>query len=145
MNDDVRIVDPGSVPATGDKVMLANATGENGMVLCPACQKGSTWKEGEDMKTRGPMQYLTVPGRGKALVHRSCIPMMLQLMFPAPVPQPAEKTVQSSITITPVADKATEAFPTSTCGHFTDGKCAMDKTDCDGQCGAHAQRAADQK
>jgi hypothetical protein len=88
--------------AFGDKVMLVNKTDEHGMVLCPACSTGSTFKQGEDMKTRGPMQYLTVPGRGKALVHRSCIPMMLQLLFPQqPKPQSAEKTVQSSITITP--------------------------------------------
>ena len=100
MNDDVRIADEEGKDK--DKVMLVNKT-ENGMVLCPACQKGSTWKEGEDMKTRGPMQYLTVPGRGKALVHRSCIPVMLQLMFPAPVAKP-EEHVKSSITITPAPE-----------------------------------------
>ena len=119
VEDEFRFVDPMAPKASplvkqpdtgafGDKVMLVNAT-ENGMVLCPACQKGSTWKEGEDMKTRGPMQYLTVPGRGKALVHRSCIPMMLQLLFPVAKPQPAGKTVQSSITITPAPATAPAA------------------------------------
>jgi hypothetical protein len=113
---DFRFVDPMGPKASpwvrpepakpfGDKVMLVNAT-ENGMVLCPACQKGSTWKEGEDMKTRGPMQYLTVPGRGKALVHRNCIPVMLQLLFPVPAPK-AEQHVASSITITPAPEAAT--------------------------------------
>jgi hypothetical protein len=91
-------------PEEKGPVMLVNATDEHGMMLCPACQRGSTWKEGEDMKTMGPMQYLTVPGRGKALVHRVCIPTMLQLLFPAPKPRAAEKTVQSSITITPAVE-----------------------------------------
>ena len=112
VDDVVRYIDPMGPKASplvkqpdtsafGDKVMLVNKTDEHGMVLCPACQKGSTWKEGEDMKTRGPMQYLTVHGRGKALVHRSCIPMLLQLLFP--VAKPEESQVKSSITITPMA------------------------------------------
>lgn len=131
----------------GDKFMLVNATDEHGMLLCPACGKGSTWKEGEEMKTRGPMQYLTVPGRGKALVHRCCIQLALHLLFPAPAAPKAESQVKSSITITPVSaiQEAKDPFPTSTCGHYDGGGCKMDKTECDGHCGDHASRAIEKK
>ena len=115
VDDAVMYIDPMGPKASplirdpGEKgpFMLVNATDEHGMMLCPACGKGSTWKEGDDMKTRGPMQYLTVPGRGKALVHRCCIQLALQLLFPAPAAPKAESHVNSSITITPATETPT--------------------------------------
>lgn len=56
--------------------IIVNKTDKDGLLLCPACGKGSIWPEGDRFRT-SPMQRFMLPGKIDALVHQSCIARLL--------------------------------------------------------------------
>lgn len=81
--------------------IVGNALGPNGEVLCPECGRGAVWKNPEDGKMyTSPMQKMEIPGKVKALVHRSCGQAVIRKAFaahtmpPAGTPAPKRDTIE---------------------------------------------------